>query len=109
MLVISLAGVALVSVLHVAMQLQRREIMVTFQRAVFLKLVLSCVSALVSVLAAVFGGLEFRLHTRTSSLRLDMGVCFYLQVIYKTIVHYHLPKNEKTCPNTALSSKYLRR
>merc|ERR1719210_1229540 len=80
-LVISLAGVALFSVLHVAMQLQRREIMVTFQRAVFLKLVLSCVSALVSVLAAVFGGLEFRLHTRTSSLRLDMGVCFYLQIV----------------------------
>ena len=31
LLVISLAGVALFSVLHVAMQLQRREIMVSFQ------------------------------------------------------------------------------
>ena len=80
LLVISLAGVALFSILHVSMQLQRTEILVTFQRALFLKLVLSCVSALVSVVGTVFGGLEFRLATRTSGLQLDMGVSYYLQV-----------------------------
>ena len=83
-----MAGVALFSVLHVAMQLQRREIMVSFQRAVFLKLVLASVSAVVSILAATFGGLEFRLHTRTSSLKLVMGVCFYLQVLIQFLPHH---------------------
>ena len=42
--VIALAAFCLFSVLHVAIQLQRREIMVTFPRAVFLKLITASVA-----------------------------------------------------------------
>jgi len=81
LVVFSLSGLAFFSVLHVAMQLQRREHIVSFQRAVFLKVVFSSVAALGSVLACIFGGIEFEVLGREARYSITIGVCFYLQII----------------------------
>ena len=44
LVVFALAGLAFFSVLHVAMQLQRREIFVKFQTAVFLKVMFASIA-----------------------------------------------------------------
>ena len=44
LVVFSLSGLAFFSILHVAMQLQRRHICVSFERAVFLKVVFAAIA-----------------------------------------------------------------
>lgn len=81
LVVFSLSGLAFFSILHVAMRLQRTEICVSFARAGFLKVVFSAVAALGSLLACIFGGVEFEVLGREARFSIDIGVCYYLQII----------------------------
>jgi hypothetical protein len=81
LVVFSLSGLAFFSILHVAMQLQRRHICVSYKRAVFLKVICATVAALGSLLACIFGGIEFEVTGRWSSYAISIGVCYYLQII----------------------------
>jgi len=84
--VIALAAFCLFSILHVSMQLQRREIMVSFSRAVFLKFVTACIAEVMLILAVVLGALQFTLEGRTTSLYYKMGICYYLLIMLIFVV-----------------------
>jgi len=68
------------AILHVAMQLQRRIIWISFQNDVFLKLVCSAIAVLSNIGAVTFGGIEFSITGRGNYLRYKLGVCYYLQI-----------------------------
>ena len=68
------------AVLHVAMQLQRREIFIKYSRAVFLKLLLASIAVVFTVGAVILGAVHFAVGGRTSGLAYDTGICYYLQV-----------------------------
>lgn len=78
--IIALAFFCLFSILHVAMQLQRREIWVSFQKDVFFKLVFASLAVLANFGATIFGGIEFSLSGRHNALQYRIGVCYYLQI-----------------------------
>jgi len=84
--VLALAFFSLFSILHVAMQLQRREIWISFERAVFLKLVTSVLAVLANLGAVIFGAIEFSLSGRNNYLQYEIGICYFLQ-IFLIFVH----------------------
>lgn len=78
--ILALGLFSLFSILHVAMQLQRRVIWISFQRNVFLKVVAAAVATLANFLAVVLGAIEFSYSGRSNFLQYKIGVCYYLQI-----------------------------
>ncbi|XP_059079809.1 uncharacterized protein LOC131877968 isoform X2 [Tigriopus californicus] len=69
------------ALLHVAMQIQRTEICISFKRALFLKFVTSCVAVVATIFAVGLGAVQFSTGGRSSALRNSIGICYYLQII----------------------------
>ena len=85
--ILALFAFCIFSVLHVAMQLQRREIWISFNKDVFLKLISSSIAVLSNLGAVIFGGVEFGLSSRGNALSYQISVCYYLQVkIYYSLL-----------------------
>jgi len=76
----ALSFFCLFAILHVAMQLQRRVIWISFQTDLFLKLVSSAIAVLSNIGAVIFGGIEFSISGRTNFLQYKIGVCYYLLI-----------------------------
>jgi len=85
----ALSFFCLFAILHVAMQLQRRVIWISFQTDLFLKLVSSAIAVLSNIGAVIFGGIEFSISGRTNFLQYKIGVCYYLLVSVKNKQKYY--------------------
>jgi len=78
--ILALGLFSLFSILHVAMQLQRREIWISFKRDVFAKLVTASLAVLANFGAVIFGAIEFSIAGRNKPIAYKIGVCYYLQI-----------------------------
>jgi len=77
--VLALSAFVLFSILHVSMQLQRREIWISFKRNIFMKLIMSAIAVVTTLAAVIFGGIEFGV-ANTGHLGKQIGVCYYIQI-----------------------------
>jgi len=68
------------SILQVAMQLQRKEIGISYKRDVFAKLVTGSLAVLANFGAVVFGAIELSISGRNKPIKYNMGICYYLQI-----------------------------
>lgn len=78
--ILALGLFSLFAILHVAMQLQRKEIWISFKRDLFAKLVSASLAVLTNIGAVVFGAIEFGVAARNKPITYKIGVCYYLQI-----------------------------
>lgn len=78
--ILALGAFCLFAILHVAMQLQRREISISFKKCGFLKLMSSAIAVCSNVAAVILGGIEFGVASRGNGLAYKISVCYYLQI-----------------------------
>jgi len=78
--ILALGLFSLFSILHVAMQLQRKEIWISFKRDVFAKLVTASLAVLANFGAVIFGAVELSIAGRNKPIAYKIGVCYYLQI-----------------------------
>jgi len=78
--IMALGLFSLFAILHVAMQLQRKEIWISFKRNLFAKLITASLAVLTNIGAVVFGAINFGVAARNKPISYKIGVCFYLQI-----------------------------
>lgn len=103
--VVCLGLFSLFAILHVAMQLQRKEIMVSYPRSIFLKGVTASIGVLTCLASVILGALEFTIGARNAPFNVKMGVCYYLQIVLifvsvlLVILSYYSYKKFRKNPN----------